>query len=343
MAQFKIFGSKDDKSVILKGNFNEYKDYNELRRKLIDSSQKAKKKEFKLKENEKFILSYFEDKKDYYYPKDLDQGIFNNKTFSYLKEKLTLHGVGADSTYKFFINKVDKNPKWKKKENHEFLKEALDSSWGPIHDDIIAGVNLSKLEESKIKYQKMKDELKKNEKQLNKEVHKNVICNNCFKKDIKGKRFICAECNNYNLCQECEKLFYQKQIHQREHTLIQVNKALDNYDDDDLCNYNNIIGNNNQEFKNVPSSFQLEINFINNGENDLKDCYILPVRFGDEYLKCNPKVITGEIQRNCPAKINLVVRVPQNNKGYFEGYFRMFTPQGLPFGDVLCVKVLNGE
>ena len=343
MSLFKIFGSKDDKSVILRGAFNEYKDYNELKKKIIDSSQKAKKKEFKIKESDKFILSFFEDKKDIYFPKDLDQGIFNNKTFFYLKEKLTLHGVGAETTYKFAINKVDKYPKWKKKENHEFLKEALDSSWGPIHDDIIAGVNLSKLEESKINYQKMKDELKKNEKLLNKEIHKNVICNNCFKKDIKGKRFICAECNNYNLCQDCEQIFYQKQIHQREHTLIQVNKALSDENMDDLYNYSNIIGNNNQEFKNVPSSFQLEINFINNGENDLKDCYILPVRFGDEYLKCNPKVITDEVQRSVPVKISLVVRVPQNNKGYFEGYFRMFTPHGLPFGDVLCVKVLNGE
>ena len=44
MSLFKIFGSKDDKSVILRGAFNEYKDYNELKKKIIDSSQKAKKK-----------------------------------------------------------------------------------------------------------------------------------------------------------------------------------------------------------------------------------------------------------------------------------------------------------
>ena len=75
----------------------------------------------------------------------------------------------------------------------------------------------------------------------------------------------------------------------------------------------------------------------------LKNCYILPVRFGDEYLTCNPKIITDEIQRNMSLKVILVVRVPQNNKGYFEGYFRMFTPGGLPFGNVLCVKVLNGD
>ena len=44
MALFKIFGSKEDKSVILRGNFNDFKDYNDLKRKIVDSSQKAKKK-----------------------------------------------------------------------------------------------------------------------------------------------------------------------------------------------------------------------------------------------------------------------------------------------------------
>ena len=344
MASFKIYGSKQDRTVLLKGNFNDFKDYNDLKKRIIDASQKIKKKDLKLKESEKFVLKYtLEENRDIYYPIDLNQGIYNNKTFSYFREKIKLHEVSNDITYKFFLEKVDRFPKWNKKENHEFLNEALDSSWGPIANDIIGGINLIQLEESKINYNKKKNELKKNEEKLNKEVHENIICNVCFKKDFKGKRFICAECNDYNLCQDCENIFYQKQIHQREHTLIQINKALNDEKSDELYKYDIIVGNNNQEFKNVPSSFQVEINIINNGENDLKDCYILPVRFGDEYLSCIPKVINEEIQRNMSIKVNLVLRVPNSKKGYYEGYFRMFTPHGLPFGDVLFAKVLNGE
>ena len=73
-----------------------------------------------------------------------------------------------------------------------------------------------------------------------------------------------------------------------------------------------------------------------------KNCYILPVRFGNEYLSCNPKIITESVERNNPIKIGLLIKMP-NNKGYFEGYFRIFSPNGLPFGDVLYVKVLNGN
>jgi hypothetical protein len=339
MATFKIFGSKEDKAVLLKGKINDFKDYKELKDKIIDASRNSKLKQQKIKERENFILNFMEDKKsNSYIQEDLTKGIWDNKTFSYFKEKLNLRGI-QNGAYKFNIEKVQRLPKWKRKENHEILNEALDASWGPINEDIINSVTLNKLEESKVIYNKKKEQLRNNEEKLNNEEHENVVCNNCFKKDFHGKRFICSECNNYNLCQECEKIFYQKQIHNREHTLIQVNKSLT----EQLFKYNNIIGNNNQEFKNVPSSFQLEISIINSGENDLKNCYILPVRFGDEYLTCNPKIVNDEVQRNMSLKIVLVVRVPHNNKGYFEGYFRMFTPNGMPFGNVLCVKVLNGD
>ena len=335
MATFKIFGSKEDKAVLLKGKINDFKDYKELKDKIIDASRNSKLKQQKIKERENFVLNFMEDKKsNSYIPEDLTKGIWDNKTFSYFKEKLNLRGI-QNGAYKFNIEKVQRLPKWKRKENHEILNEALDASWGPINEDIINSVTLNKLEESKVIYNKKKEQLRNNEEKLNNEEHENVVCNNCFKKDFHGKRFICSECNNYNLCQECEKIFYQKQIHNREHTLIQVNKSLT----DQLFKYNNIIGNNNQEFKNIPSSFQLEISIINSGENDLKNCYILPVRFGDEYLTCNPKIVNDEVQRNMSLKIVLVVRVPQKNKGYF----RMFTPNGMPFGNVLCVKVLNGD
>ena len=336
MASFKILPGENVKQVLVRGNFSEYPDYNKLKNKIIDS---ANNKKYKLKEGDNFKLVFCQDpKKDLYIPSELKDGIGDKKSYSFFLEKLLLRGI--NESYKFYIEKTKRPFKWKKKENREFLKEALDSSWEPVYDDIIKEVGLSKLEESQVKYTELKEELKKNEEKINEEIHENIVCNNCFAKDFKGKRFICAECYNYNLCQECEKKYYQKQIHQREHTLIQLNKALN--DEKDNIKYSNIIGNKSQEFKNEPSSFQIEISVVNNGEEDLKNCYILPVRFGDEYLSCIPKIITESVERNNPIKISLVIRVP-NNKGYFEGYFRMFSPIGLPFGDILNVKVLNGN
>ena len=80
----------------------------------------------------------------------------------------------------------------------------------------------------------------------------------------------------------------------------------------------------------------------NNGENNLQNCYILPIRYGEEYLFCKSKKITDSIQRGANSKISLEVKVPKKD-GYFEGYFRMFTPNGIPFGNVINIKVLNGN
>ena len=340
MATFKIIPDKTANQVLVKGLFSDFPDYQALKNRIIDASRRYK--EYKLKEGDNFKLVFNDESDKYFIPSQLKNGmgIGNQKSYNFFTEKLTLRGI-KNVTYKFYVEKTKRPYKWKEKENSVFLKEALDDSWGPICQNIIQEVNLGKLEESQAEYKKIKDKLKENEEAINKEIHQNIICNNCFKNNINGKRFVCAECKNYNLCQECEKIFYQKQIHQREHTLIQVNKAL-NDEDDNIYKYNNVIGNTNQIFKNIPLSFPIEFSVVNCGEKDLKDCYILPVRYGEEYLSCSPKKITDSVIRNMSIKINLVVRVP-NNKGYFEGYFRMFTPSGLPFGNTLCVKVLNGE
>ena len=346
MAEFRIFGMEDDKGVILRGKINDYKDYQTLKNELFKAYEKKPIKTITLKNGENFILSFKEDKNkeknELFIPNEISDGIWNNKTFFYFKEKLLVYNI-QKAIYKFYIKKVKRLPKWERKENNQFLKEDLESSWNKIYDDITKEINSLDLEKSKAKYNTMKSELEKNLAKINKETHTKTICNNCLRKDFNGKRFICTECNNYNLCQDCEKIFYLKQIHQRDHTLIQVNKALNEENLEKYRNYNNIIGNNNQEFKNMPSSFQTEITVINSGENNLQNCYVLPIRYGENNITCCPKIIKDDVPRNLQTKIPLVLRLPNEGRGFFEGYFRMFTPDGLPFGNVLCVKVLNGN
>ena len=346
MAEIRIFEKEDDHGVILKGNINTFKDYQNLKDELFKAYAKKPKKTINLKIDENFILSFKDikgkDNNELFIPNEISEGIWDNKTFRYFKEKLQVYDI-QKATYKFYIKKVKKLPRWKRKENNQFLKEDLESSWNKIFDNITKEINSLDLEESKANYNRLKSELAKNEEILNKQIHKKIICNNCLNKDFKGKRFICAECDNFNLCQDCEKIFYLKQIHPRDHTLIQVNKALNKENLEKSRNYNNIIGNNNQELKNVPTSFQVDISIINSGENDLQNCYIIPIRYGENNITCYPRIIKEEIQRNMNIKLSLVLRLPNDSRGLFEGYFRMFTPDGLPFGSVLCVKVLNGN
>ena len=285
-----------------------------------------------------FKLMFDTNRNNSYIPEELlSDGIYDEVSLQFFKDKLSSKGI-KNGKYALYIVKVDSLPTFKKKENSDILDANLKKYWNLALNDITSDLNLMKLEESKNTFEKMKEEQKKKENELKKIKHDNIICSNCFQKDFCGKRFICSECNNYNLCQDCEKILQTKEIHQRDHVLIQINTNIK----EDLSKYNNVIGNYHKEFQNVEDFFTLEFVVVNNGEKDLKNCCILPIRYGDEYLSCDAKIITNSIKRGMNLKISLDVKTPQRT-GYFEGYFRMFTPSGLPFGNIIYIKVLNGN
>ena len=335
MSTFKIFIKNNSNKALIKGKFDDYPKFSDLRQKVFKQSQKENKD--KLKESEIFKLSFFAKEENSFIPNELSESLFDEESFSFFKNQLNAHGI-KNGKYKLYVEKVDSLPKLKKKERDEILAENLKKFWNLTLEDITTELNLKKLEESKFTFDKMKQEQKNNEEMLKNIKHNNIICSNCFKKDFTGKRFICSECDNYNLCQECENILNEKEIHQREHVLIQINKNLN----DDNLKYSNIIGKYQKEFQNVDKNFKFAFTLVNNGEDDLQNCYILPIRYGEEYLTCDVKKITESIKRGKSSKISLNVKLKQN-VGFFEGYFRMFTPNGLPFGNTINIKLMNGN
>ena len=102
MANIKILNGKEDKMVLFKANINDIGDYNkDLRSKIIDKSHLNNKNKNSLREDDTFILSFCEDKdKDLYIPDEVHEGIWNNQTFQYFKDKLIAHKI-KEVTYKF--------------------------------------------------------------------------------------------------------------------------------------------------------------------------------------------------------------------------------------------------
>ena len=59
-----------------------------------------------------------------------------------------------------------------------------------------------------------------------------------MKKNFIGLRFICSECNKFNLCENCESLRIMKEIkHPQNHLFIQINEPIKN----DIYKFNNLI------------------------------------------------------------------------------------------------------
>ena len=59
---------------------------------------------------------------------------------------------------------------------------------------------------------------KTNNKKYNKVKHQNIKCNNCGMNNIIGVRYKCTQCENYNLCENCES----KDCHDMNHILIKI-------------------------------------------------------------------------------------------------------------------------
>ena len=55
--------------------------------------------------------------------------------------------------------------------------------------------------------------------------HKGIKCERCFIEPIKGYRYKCSVCNNYNLCSKCEEENQKNFFHNHEHDFIKMRKT----------------------------------------------------------------------------------------------------------------------
>lgn len=262
-------------------------------------------------------INYFMDEESFEYFKEIIQEIqnkqipnkaFNNKTINY--------------------NKVDQLPKGLptlKKKLTEYLKGGLDTALKKM----IPIFKKEKIKNEKNWYSKGK--LKQ----------KNIICNNCYKNNIIGFRFICSECDRFNLCEACESLRIQSQIeHEPSHFFIQISSLVN----EDILLYNNIIERKNQHIKiNLDEikdkNIQTETYVIihNTGENSFKNCILFPICYGGKYILGDKIDIKDDIKKNDSIKINIKLKGFENS-GISK--WRMLTKNGIPFGEVINLEVI---
>jgi hypothetical protein len=192
--------------------------------------------------------------KKLFFPDELGGEVWDDRTYELLKNELLSKSKELkDIKYKFYIENYDIS---------EVLDKALDKYWDKAYNNITDELHLLELEESNKKYNQNKGNDQNNINQK----HNHIICCNCFEQDFIGNRYVCSECNNYNLCQKCEKSLFEKEIHDREHTFIQIKEPIEV---DDYFDYNSIIGNYCKEINNIPNKenyYNLRITVINNGK-----------------------------------------------------------------------------
>ena len=122
------------------------------------------------------------------------------------------------------------------------------------------------------------------------EEHINVICHNCLSSNFTGPRYICCECDNFNLCQKCKE--NSNITHNKEHAFVKINKPVKT----DTKNYKSIFRPSKILLNNSKENFDITFEVLNKGQNNLKGCYISFIKASKEYLRCFKKVITEDIK-----------------------------------------------
>lgn len=251
-------------------------------------------------------------------------GIFDDISLKGFLDRVNKE-IFTKKEFYLIASEYDEEPKWSEKPFLEQIEGIIENNVNKICKTLEKNISQSVLEDAERIFKISEGKINKNE-----EKNDGIFCRFCKEVDFKGKRFICAECDDYNLCSECEKLRYHLGFHTSEHNFIEIKKSINE------CNVlNNIISPNH--FNIVFNSSNSEITFaiINKSNKTLKNCFFMPVRFGEQYLKCIPKKITLN-DTNEPVITTLEIELPK--KGKFEGFFRLFTAKGIPFGDVISVN-----
>ena len=329
--EFKISYIEKSNYILFKGNLNDFPKYEQLIKKIFDASKNPSFKTCKVTEKDKFILSF-----DGHEIGGLTS-VWNKDTYDYFFNNMKKKDI---KKIKFNIKKVEEYPPWNPPKYHDIFKDSLKLSWNNTKKEIEKELTEKYLENGKRSFIIKKIENNPSLKEeFYKELHSNIICKNCLDTYFGGARYMCSECDNFNICENCKK--NEKFNHKEEHFLIKFNNPV-------LVNiqkYNAIFFPNTQLIKRKNKEpFETTIEIIDMGENSLKGCFIIPIRFGKHYLGGIKTTIIDDSKKGEKIKVNLFIKFEDEEEeeyllNFYEGYYRLFSKEGIPFGDIFYIKL----
>ena len=327
--QIKVYYKDLPKSnVIGNATLFQYPDYDKLKEQIIQKSKAAAYQNVKIKDKDKFVLEIV----DY----DIAglNSVWNKDTYKYFYDRVQQN---PQDKIKFYIVKVKEYPQFTPPQYLTILRDTLASGWDSTKQEIEEELTDKYLNEAKRLFiQEKKEKNSEIKEDFINELNINVICNNCLNSNFSGVRYICSECDNFNLCGYCKEKVQAS--HNKDHIFIRLNSPIFL----EIQKFSSIFCPNKMMLKKAHEPFEVQIEIMNNGEEDLLGCFISPIRFGKNYLGCVKATIVDNCERGNKNSLQVLMDfedVDNNPRDLYEGYFRLFTQEGIPFGDILYIQV----
>lgn len=163
-------------------------------------------------------------------------------------------------------------------------------------------------------------------------VHR-VCCKECFRTNFEGIRYLCAECDNFNICETCER----RKPHKPDHILIRISGTIEQ--DQESWSSDFIENDQRRLIKFTKDSEKVfEVKMINDGIYSWIKSFLLPIAYGEKYV-WGKKVEIPNTAPNDQVSVKLKFDVEPNKKGRFTSKWRLFKENGIPFGKILEFEV----
>ena len=350
--------------------------------KLKTKEGKAKRLEFppdfkSLIEKTQTFISLNDPTKRYKFTDEKDSEIANEEDYEKLKSskeniiKLTLEIVNLDDpvpevknnqisssvvqldilkSEKIFVKNDNTKENIQKNENDE--NDLIKSKLTPLLKEKFKQLEDSLVENLYKSFQKQieKSKLQNQNQNSNNVIHKGISCNNCQMQDIHGIRYKCANCDNYNLCEKCEKL----NNHDISHILIKIRNS--NNDERILCSkINTTISykNNGYNYLAFPTEFKFnnecdncsqQVELKNIGTKSWKEnfefrCIHHLSEIQGEDCKIDSKVAGGD-KKNVMLIFNNMKKKLKDGKKEYYCYYQMFNENDETFGNITKFKII---
>ena len=240
-------------------------------------------------------------------------------------------------------------------------KKEIDEEEDPLKKDIqeLVRNKMKDLEVNIVQdiYQSIKSQLTLNEQNQNlnqnEMVHKGIKCNHCGVENIKGIRYKCLQCNDFNLCGGCE----ESCDHDPAHILIKIRKPLNSeyellFKEDKNLRYKNgqynycLVNSNEIKFdmdKKRNNLLSKQITLKNIGEEAWKAGGVFRC-LPDSQLKGDDFPIGIKVNKGDTINLEIIFNdfkerlLPCINE--YNVYYQMFNSNNEAFGNITKFKVI---
>ena len=271
--------------------------------------------------------------------------LVNSNTEYLIPEKNDLNEIINESN----INIQGKKNKEDLNENGQNTMESIiKKKLKELEDKLVDELyNNSMMEIEKSKINNQNKGFKKNN-SIKIQVHEGIICNKCGL-EIVGERFKCCQCQNFNLCENCEKNYN----HDMRHIMVSIIFPIKNESEFSMKLDKNI------RYKNENMNYNLEPKIFSfNRVNDIQIQEITIKNIGTQswkgvVLKCieDKSEIIGQdcmidetVEPNKEIKIKITFSNIDNQakkgKNVYYSFFQMFNKRNETFGNITKIKII---